>query len=87
MPQKTQAARNFPKTVCAGVIGSVIRSSIVPCLRSSAHRRIEMAGIRNRYSQGCQPKKPWSVACSPSYRPPRKNVSTPESTRKMTMKT
>ena len=48
MPVKAQAARNFPSTAWGSVIGSVIRSSIVPDLRSSAHRRIEIAGIRNR---------------------------------------
>jgi len=49
---QAHAARNLPITACHSVIGCVIRSSMLPLRRSSDHRRIEMAGIRNRYSQG-----------------------------------
>ena len=48
MPTKHQAARNFPNTACAVETGSVIRSSMVPVLRSSAQSRIATAGIRNK---------------------------------------
>src|SRR5215475_966329 len=43
-PIKPQAARNFPKIASQGEIGSVIKSSMVPDLRSSAHRRMATAG-------------------------------------------
>ena len=52
MPAKHHAARNLPHTACAIVTGNVISSSMLPLLRSSAHSRIEIAGIRNRYSHG-----------------------------------
>ena len=45
---KHQAARNLPSTACQSVTGSVISSSMLPLLRSSAHSRIEIAGTRNR---------------------------------------
>ncbi len=59
-----QAARNFAMTACPMVTGNVIKSSIVPVLRSSAHSRIETAGIRNKYSQGWKLKNPWRSARS-----------------------
>ena len=47
-PMNPHAARNLPTIACHGAIGSVINSSIVPDLRSSAHNRIAIAGTRNR---------------------------------------
>ena len=48
IPAKDQAARNLPSTASVMRIGNVKNSSIVPLLRSSAHSRIENAGIRKR---------------------------------------
>ncbi|MNW19889.1 hypothetical protein D3C71_2200640 [compost metagenome] len=48
MPANTQAARNLPATASRRVIGRVISSSMEPDLRSSAHRRMAIAGMRNR---------------------------------------
>ncbi len=45
-------------------------NSMLPLLRSSAHRRIEMAGISTRYSQGCQWKKDCKSAWPRSKKPP-----------------
>ena len=52
MPTNIHAARNLPSTACQSVMGCVSSSSMLPVLRSSAHRRIDTAGIRNRYSHG-----------------------------------
>ena len=51
-PMNAQAARNLPMMASHAVIGSVISSSIVPDLRSSAHSRMAMAGTSIRYSHG-----------------------------------
>ena len=48
IPTNTQAAKNLPSTACHSVTGCVSSSSMVPLRRSSAHRRIDTAGIRNR---------------------------------------
>ena len=45
---KAQAASHLPTTICHGWTGSVIRSSMVPLRRSSAHSRIAIAGISTR---------------------------------------
>ena len=66
MPAKIHEARNLPAMTVGTVTGSVSRSSIVPVLRSSAQSRMETAGIRKRYSQGCHVKKLRRSACSPS---------------------
>ena len=47
MAVKAHAARNLPITASASEIGKVISSSSVPLLRSSDHKRIEIAGISN----------------------------------------
>ena len=46
MPTKAHAAKNFPKTSSPVETGRVISISIVPLRRSSAHMRMETAGIR-----------------------------------------
>ena len=48
MPTNSQAATNLPITACTVLIGWVIRNSMVPDLRSSAHSRMPTAGTRNR---------------------------------------
>jgi len=48
MPAKAQAAKNLPSTAAVTGTGKVSSSSMVPVLRSSAHSRIEMAGIKKR---------------------------------------
>jgi len=45
---KANAARNLPTTASVVVSGKVSISSMVPVLRSSAHSRIDTAGISNR---------------------------------------
>ena len=60
---------------------------MLPLLRSSAHSRIEMAGIRTRYSQGCQRKNGCRSAWPRSKKPPTWNVNTAAQRRKITMKT
>ena len=67
--------------------GMVIKSSIVPCLRSSAHMRIESAGMRNRYIHGCHVKKGIRSAWPRSSKPAWLKVRMPTSNRKMTMNT
>ncbi len=47
-PTNAQAAANLPTIASAGEIGNVIRSSMVPLLRSSAQSRMATAGTRNR---------------------------------------
>ena len=47
-PANPQAARNLPITASTVEIGKVIKFSIVPVLRSSAHSRIAIAGISSR---------------------------------------
>ena len=47
-PMKAQAAKNLPRMASHGDTGSVISSSMVPVLRSSAHSRMPMAGTRMR---------------------------------------
>ena len=47
-PMKAQAARNLPRIASQGEIGSVISSSMVPDLRSSAHSRMATAGTSSR---------------------------------------
>src|SRR3546814_5849740 len=56
MATNAHAARNLPSTACHWVTGKVSSSSMVPVRRSSAHRRIDTAGTRNRYSTGCSRK-------------------------------
>ncbi len=53
---KSHAARYLPSTASQSVTGWVISSSMLPDLRSSAHSFMEIAGIRNRYSQGWKVK-------------------------------
>ena len=48
IPEKTQAARNFPKTALVVDTGSVMSSSRVPDFRSSAQSLMATAGIKNR---------------------------------------
>ena len=69
-PAKHHAARNFPATASQSVIGSVISSSMLPLLRSSAHSRIEIAGMSTKYSQGCQRKNGCRSAWPRSSNPP-----------------
>ena len=45
IPEKSHAAKYLPSTVSVVDTGNVIKISIVPDLRSSAHKRIAMAGI------------------------------------------
>ena len=52
MPVNPHAARYLPSTASEVEIGSVIKISIVPVLRSSAHNRMAMAGTSMRYSHG-----------------------------------
>src|SRR5271166_4771866 len=52
MAQNAQAARNLPSTACHCVTGSVSSSSMVPSRRSSAHRRMVIAGTSSRNTQG-----------------------------------
>ena len=47
-PMNPQAARNLPRIASHGEIGSVISSSMVPDLRSSAHSRMATAGTSSR---------------------------------------
>ncbi len=47
-PVNIQAAKNLPKTMERSDKGKVINNSMVPLLRSSAHKRMEMAGTKNR---------------------------------------
>ena len=54
---KIQAAKNFPITIAPILIGRVVINSIVPDFFSSAHKRIVMEGIKNKYNQGCHSKK------------------------------
>jgi hypothetical protein len=77
----------LPATACHSVMGSVMSNSMLPLLRSSAQRRIEMAGISTRYSHGCQRKKGCRSAWPRSKKPPTWKVNTPASTRKITMNT
>ena len=53
MAQNAQAARNFPSTAWPWVMGRVSNSSMVPRRRSSAQRRMVIAGISSR-------KDPWN---------------------------
>ena len=63
MAVKIHAAKNLPSTACHSVMGSVMSSSMLPLLRSSAQSRIESAGIRNRYSHGWKLKNGARSAC------------------------
>ena len=87
MAQNAQAARNFPSTASVWVIGSVSSSSMVPSRRSSAQRRMVMAGTSSRNTQGTKVKNGFRSAWPRSKKPPRLKVSAPCSTRKMTMNT
>ncbi len=49
---KPQAAKNLPRIASKGETGSVIRSSMVPVLRSSAHSRMATAGTRSKIEPG-----------------------------------
>jgi hypothetical protein len=69
---KIQLAKNFPITNWVFVTGSVIKSSIVPDLLSSAHNLIPIAGIKIKNNQGCQAKKAVKSAWSLSKKRPRK---------------
>ncbi|MNY62866.1 hypothetical protein D3C86_1997490 [compost metagenome] len=71
MPANAQAARNLPPTASLRVIGRVISSSMVPLLRSSAHRRMASAGTRNRYSHGWKLKNDARSAWPRSKKLPR----------------
>ena len=81
---RSQAAFN---TICHGRTGSVIKSSMVPLRRSSAHSRMAMAGISTRNSHGCQKKKPDRSACPRSKKPETRNVMPAASARKTMRKT
>jgi hypothetical protein len=48
MPMNSHAARNLPVTACHNVTGWVSSNSMLPLRRSSDHRRMDTAGIRNR---------------------------------------
>ena len=63
IPVKHHAAKNFPATASHMVTGSVIRSSMVPDFRSSAHSRMANAGISTKYNQGWKSKKGMRSAC------------------------
>ncbi len=57
-------------TAAPGVIGSVISSSSVPALRSSAQSLIESAGRKNRNSHGRKLNMGARSACPRSNKPP-----------------
>src|SRR5271166_2098219 len=75
MAQNAQAARNLPSTACHCVTGSVSSSSIVPSRRSSAHRRMVIAGTSSRNTQGRKLKNGSRSAWLRSKKPPTLNVS------------
>ena len=52
VPTNAHAAKNLPSTKSHVDIGRVIKSSMVPLRRSSAHKRMEIAGIKRTYSHG-----------------------------------
>ena len=87
MAQNAQAARNLPTTAWVWVIGNVSSSSIVPSRRSSAHRRMVIAGTSSRKTQGMKVKNGFRSAWPRSKKLPRLKVSAPCRTRKITMNT
>ena len=69
--QNTQDAKNFPTTMAPIFSGKVVSNSIVPVFFSSAHNRIDIAGIRNKYNHGCHSKKLNKLACPNSKKLPK----------------
>ena len=65
------AAKNFPTTIDSMLIGRVVINSIVPDFFSSAHKRIVIEGIKNKYNQGCHSKKLDKLACPSSKKLPK----------------
>jgi hypothetical protein len=49
-------AKYFPRTICLGESGFVFNISKVPDLNSSDNVRIEIAGTRNKKTQGARSK-------------------------------
>ena len=54
MITNSNAAVNFPITICQSDSGFVFKSSMVPLLNSSAKLFIVIAGIKNRNTQGAR---------------------------------
>jgi hypothetical protein len=75
-------------TACPVVIGKVRSSSKVPVRFSSDHKRMAMAGTKNRYSQGCHRKKdPKEASFLRKKSCPTMKVKKPESSKKITRNT
>ena len=87
MAQNAQAAKNFPTTACAWVIGSVSSNSIVPSRRSSAQSRMVIAGTSSKNTHGTKLKNGARSAWLRSKKLPRLKVSTPCKARKITINT
>ena len=66
-----RAARNLPSTTSCSATGSVINPSKVPLFRSSAMRRMVMAGTNSMNNSGHSAKKP-RIDALPTIKSPEK---------------